>query len=206
MENNKMMIEKSKKGLFIVISGPSGVGKGTICSKIIDEFGAWYSISMTTRNKRDYEIDGKDYYFVNKEEFEDRINKGLFIEYATYNDNYYGTPKDKVIEHIDKGIDVIIEIEVKGAKQLKDKFDDAILIYVAPPSFSNLKERLLNRGTETEEEINKRTDIVKEEIKYLDNYDYVVINDDLDVVVNEVINIIKSEKLKTKRISKINIE
>lgn len=200
------MIERNDNGLLVVISGPSGVGKGTICSRILKEFNAWESVSMTTRSMRDYEEEGKDYYFVNFEEFEDRISNDMFIEYAKYNDNYYGTPKDKIIEHIGKNIDVILEIEVKGARIVKDKFPSSILIYVVPPSFDVLKERLMNRNTETEEEIEKRLNIVKEEIKSLDCYDYVVVNDDLEKAVSEIIGIISSEKLKTSRINKVNVE
>lgn len=200
------MIERNDNGLLVVISGPSGVGKGTICSRILKEFNAWESVSMTTRSMREYEEEGKDYYFVNVEEFEDRISNDMFIEYAKYNDNYYGTPKDKIIEHIGKNIDVILEIEVKGARIVKDKFPSSILIYVVPPSFDVLKERLMNRNTETEEEIEKRLNIVKEEIKSLDCYDYVVVNDDLEKAVSEIIGIISSEKLKTSRINKVNVE
>ena len=204
MKKNSM-IERKNSGLLIVISGPSGVGKGTISEKLIEKFNSWKSVSMTTRNPREGEIDGEDYYFVSVDEFENRINEDKFIEYAKYNDNYYGTPKDKLIEHMEDGIDSILEIEVQGAKNIKDMFNDAILIYIAPPSFDTLRERLLNRGTESEEEIDKRMNIAKKEIEYLDIYDYVVVNDDLELATREVIEIINSEKLKTSRVLKVNI-
>ena len=127
---NKEMIERNNNGLLIIISGPSGVGKSTICDSLVKKFRAWVSVSMTTRSPRDGEVEGEDYYFISKDEFEERIRDNRFIEYAKYNDNYYGTPKDKLIEHLDKGIDSILEIEVQGAKKIKELFEDAILIYM----------------------------------------------------------------------------
>ena len=123
-----------KKGKFIVVSGPSGVGKGTICNVLIKELSAWYSVSMTTREKREGEEEGKNYYFVTKEEFENKIKEGNFIEYNIYNNNYYGTPKDKILEKIDEGIDVFLEIDVNGARNIKRQFPNSLLIYIAPPS------------------------------------------------------------------------
>lgn len=179
-----------KKGKFIIISGPSGVGKGTICNVLLKELNAWFSVSMTTRGIREGEIDGVNYYFINKYEFKKRIEDGLLLEYNIYNDNYYGTPKDKVLEKLDEGIDVILEIEVNGAKNIKKIFPDALLIYIAPPSTEILKERLIGRGTEDIETIEKRLKIAEEEMKQVDFYDYVIVNDDLDKAIDDVRKVI----------------
>ena len=179
------------KGKFIVVSGPSGVGKGTICDVLIKELDAWYSVSMTTREMREGEEEGKNYYFVTKEEFERKIKEDNFIEYNIYNNNYYGTPKDKILEKIDAGIDVFLEIDVNGARNIKKQFPNSLLIYIAPPSIEELRKRLENRGTETEEKIQNRLKIAEEELKQTDMYDYVVINDDLEKAIDEVRQIIK---------------
>lgn len=179
-----------KKGKFIIISGPSGVGKGTICNVLLKELNAWYSVSMTTRGIREGEIEGVNYYFISKEEFKRRIEEGKFLEYNIYNDNYYGTPKDTVLEKLEKGTDVILEIEVNGARNIKNIFPDALLIYIAPPSMEVLKERLLSRGTEDINTIEKRLRIAEEELKQVDFYDYVIVNDDLDEAITRVKQII----------------
>lgn len=191
---------KSKKGIFIVLSGPSGVGKGTICKKLLEHFNAWYSVSMTTRQPREGEINGKDYFFVSKEEFEKIINSNGFLEYATYNNNYYGTPKSIINDKLNNNIDVITEIEINGAKNIKKIYKDSILIYILPPSLKELEDRLRLRHTEDEETIQKRMNITKEEINHIDIYDYVVENDDLDKAIDKVISIIESEKNKVSRL------
>lgn len=183
-----------RKGKFIVISGPSGVGKGTICNVLLKELNAWYSISMTTRGIREGEVDGVNYYFISKDEFRKRIDEGKLLEYNIYNDNYYGTPKDKVLEKMEDGINVILEIDVNGARNIKNIFPDALLIYIAPPSIEVLKERLVNRGTEDLETIENRIKIADEELKQIDFYDYVVVNDNLDKAINEVRGIILKEE------------
>ena len=190
---------KSKKGIFIVISGPSGVGKGTIVKKLLERFNAWYSISMTTRQKRENEIDKVNYFFVSREEFEKTIKENDFIEYATYNNNYYGTPKKEIDNKLNKKIDVIAEIEVKGAKKVKELYKDSVLIYILPPSFEELETRLRNRNTEDNATIEKRLNIAKEELKQIDIYDYVVVNNTVEETTNKVINIIESEKSKVSR-------
>lgn len=190
---------KSKKGLFIVISGPSGVGKGTIVREVIEKYNATYLISMTTRKKRTNEQEGVNYYFVTKEEFEEKIKNNDFLEYATYNNNYYGTPKSKIFENINNNIDVLAEIEVKGAKKIKELYQDSILIYILPPSLNELELRLRNRNTEDEETIKKRLNIAKEELKQIDIYDYFVVNDTIENSVNKIINILEAEKSKIKR-------
>ena len=190
---------RSKKGLLIVISGPSGVGKGTICKELVEYFNAWYSVSVTTREKRDGEIDGKNYFFVTKEDFETKIKDNEFLEYATYNNNYYGTLKSKINERLDNNIDVFTEIEVNGAKNIKNIYEDSVLIYILPPSLKELENRLRGRNTEDEETIKKRMMITKEELKQIDIYDYAVINDDLEKTIEKVKNIIESEKSKISR-------
>lgn len=179
-----------KRGKFIVISGPSGVGKGTICNVLLKELNAWFSVSMTTRGIRDGEIDGVNYYFVSKEEFIKRIDEGKLLEYNIYNDNYYGTPKDKVLEKMNEGKDVFLEIDVNGARNIKKIFPDALLIYIAPPSIEELRNRLINRGTEDIDVIEKRLRIAEDELKQINFYDYVVINDDIDKAINDVREII----------------
>lgn len=190
---------KYKKGLLIVLSGPSGVGKGTICKELVNYFDAWYSVSVTTREKRDGEKNGKDYFFVTKEEFEQKIKDNDFLEYATYNNNYYGTLKSKINEHLDNNIDVFAEIEVNGAKNIKEIYTDSVLIYILPPSLKELEDRLRKRNTENEETIKNRMNITKEELKQIDIYDYVVVNDDLEKTIEKVKNIIESEKSKVSR-------
>jgi len=179
-----------KKGKFIVLSGPSGVGKGTICAKLFKELNAWYSVSMTTRSPREGEKDGINYFFVTKEEFENKIKNNELLEYNCYNNNYYGTPKEKVLEKINQGINVFTEIEVNGAKNIKKLFPESLLIYIAPPSMEELKKRLIGRGTETIEVINKRLAIAEEEAKQQHIYDYVVVNDNLEKAIDDVRKII----------------
>ena len=155
---------------------------------------------MTTRLPREGEANGKDYFFVSKEEFESKIKANDFLEYATYNNNYYGTPKSIINDKLNNNIDVITEIEINGAKNIKEIYKDSVLIYILPPSLSELEDRLRLRHTEDEETIQKRMNITKEEIKHIDIYDYVVENDDLDNSIRKVINIIESEKNKVSRL------
>ena len=182
------------KGRFIIVSGPSGVGKGTIVNKLMNELNAWYSVSTTTREPREGEVEGVNYFFINKEEFEDKLNKREFLEYNFYNGNYYGTSKDVVLDKINKGIDVFCEIDVNGAHNIRNIFPDALLIYIAPPSIDVLRERLINRGTESIEKINQRLEIAEKELKEIDFYDYVVINDNLDEAVAKVREILNKKK------------
>ena len=182
-----------KKGKFIIISGPSGVGKGTIYNVLLKELNAWYSVSMTTRDMREGEVDGVNYYFISKDEFRKRIDEGKLLEYNIYNDNYYGTPKDKVLEKLEEGIDVFLEIDVNGARNVKNKFEDALLIYIAPPSMDDLRIRLLNRGTEDIDTIENRIRIASEEQKQIGFYDYVVVNDDLEEAILKAKNIILND-------------
>ena len=182
-----------KKGKFIVISGPSGVGKGTICNKLFKELNAWYSVSTTTRSPREGEVDGVNYFFVTKEDFLKKIDEGEFLEYNYYNENYYGTSKKTVLEKMEQGVNVFSEIDVNGARNIKKIFPDALLIYIAPPSMEELRERLIGRGTDPIERINQRLKIAEEEMKQVGFYDYVVINDDLERATKKVKEIILKE-------------
>lgn len=182
-----------QKGKLIIISGPSGSGKSTIREQIVkNNKNIWYSISMTTRKPRINEKDEIDYYFVTKEEFLKEIEKGNFYEYAeVYKDIYYGTPKNKVEEMLNKGYDVILEIDVDGALQIKEQDKDAILIFIMPPSIEELKNRLENRKTDSKEKIKERLDKALYEISFKDKYDYIVLNDNIDKAVKELENIIE---------------
>lgn len=190
---------ETKEGLLIVIAGPSGVGKGKISKALVEHFNGWFSVSLTTREKRDGEIEGKDYFYVTKEEFEEKIKDNDFLEYATYNNNYYGTLKSKINEKLASKIDVFTELEVKGARNIKNIYKDSVLIYILPPSLKELEDRLRGRNTEDEETIQKRMNITREELKQIDIFDYAVVNDDLEKTIQKVINIIESEKYKVKR-------
>ena len=175
------------KGLLIVISGFSGAGKGTLMKKLIRDYEQYaLSISMTTRAPREGEEHGREYFFATRDEFEEKINQGGFIEHAQYCGNYYGTPKDYVEEQLEAGKDVILEIEIQGAMKVKEKFPDAILLFVMPPSIAILHQRLVGRGTETEEVIMQRLLRANEEAVGIEEYDYIIINDDLDTCVKEL--------------------
>lgn len=192
------------RGSLIILSAPSGAGKDTIIEEILKrDSNVKMSISATTRAKRDAEIDGKNYFFVSKKEFENMISCDDLIEYAEYCENYYGTPKNPIENWRNQGFDVILKIEVQGAKQVLEKCSDAIGIFILPPSMDVLKKRLVNRGTETEETLSLRLKQAQNEIKCAKLYDYAVINDNLDDCVNDVLNIIKSEKFKISNMKNI---
>ena len=198
------IIKQKEKGTLVVISGPSGAGKDTIINEVIKkEINAWVSISMTSRPLRGNEVDGKDYFFVTKEEFEDNIKKGNFLEYAKYNDNYYGTPKNKIEDYLNKGIDVVLNIEIQGALQIKELIKDALFIFIMPPSMEELKRRLINRGTDSSEKILSRFKTAYQEINEVTKYNYVVVNDDLDKAVDKVEAILISEKCRVDRIEEV---
>ena len=200
------IIRTNGKGNLIVISGPSGAGKGTIINKlkeINDNF--WLSISMTSRDIRSNDIPNETYFFVSKKEFEDRINKGVFLEYAEYNGNYYGTPKDKITDKLNQGIDVILEIEIQGALKIQKLVPDAIFIFILPPSMSELRRRLVARGTDTVDKILSRFKTAYQEINEITKYNYVVINDDIDKAVKKVNAILLSERCRVDRIEEIYI-
>lgn len=192
----------SDKGLLIVLSGPSGVGKGTVRKAIFDhpETNFKYSISMTTRQKREGERDGIDYFFKSHEEFETLIEQDKFIEYAEYVGNYYGTPVDYVKETIADGHDVFLEIEVEGAKQVREKFPDALFIFLAPPTLAQLEERLIGRGTDSQEVISHRIKEARRELSLMNLYDYVVINDDVDTARQKIQCIVEASHLERSRV------
>ena len=175
------------KGLLIVISGFSGAGKGTLMKKLIENYDQYaLSISMTTRMPREGEVDGREYFFSTREQFEDKIKQGGLIEYAQYCGNYYGTPKDYVEKQLEEGKDVILEIEIQGAMKVKEKFPDTVLLFVMPPSVEVLQQRLVGRGTEKEEIILERLQRAEEEAEGIEEYDYIIVNDDLEACVKEL--------------------
>lgn len=188
------------KGLILVVSGPSGTGKDTIVNEILEHHlpdETYVSISMTTRKPRDGEIDGVHYHFVDVAEFERRIENNEMLEYAKYGSNYYGTPLEPIKQMTAEGKVVILIIEVQGAQLVKNLLPRARRIFIAPPSLEVLEQRLRTRGTETEEAITKRMQITQTELTYIKDYDYVVENDVLSEAVEDVMTIIKAEKLKT---------
>jgi len=195
----------NEKGLLIVLSGPSGVGKGTVRKEIFDDptTSYKYSISMTTRQMREGEVNGVDYFFKTKEEFEALIQEDQFIEYAEYVGNYYGTPVQYVKDTMAEGHDVFLEIEVEGAKQVRKKFPDALFIFLAPPSLDHLKERLIGRGTETDEKIQSRVNEARKEVEMMSLYDYVVVNDEVHLAKERIQSIVEAEHLKRERVEAI---
>ena len=189
-------MRESKKGLLVVISGPSGVGKGTIINILLERrSNAKLSVSATTRAPRPGEIDGVHYYFMDEPTFKSMIERNDFLEYMqVFHTHYYGTPRSFVLKELESGNDVILDIDVQGAMKVKASYPDAVLIFIAPPSMSELKERLIGRGTETPEQIERRFNTAFEEVKQVGNYDYVVVNDILDIAVNKIESIIGAEK------------
>lgn len=180
-----------RKGILIVVSGFSGAGKGTLVKKLVEEYDGYaLSVSATTRQPRVGEHNGKEYFFLQKEQFEQKIAENGLIEYACYCDNYYGTPKEYVEKQLADGKDVILEIEIQGALKIKAQYDDALLLFVMPPSSEELRRRLVGRGTETEEVIDKRMRRAAEEAEGIEQYEYIVVNDDLETCVRQLHEII----------------
>ena len=198
------IIKTKEKGNLIVVSGPSGAGKGTIIEqlrKINDKI--WLSISMTSRSVRSNDIPNETYFFVSRKEFEERIEKGVFLEYAEYNGNYYGTPKDKIADKLNQGIDVILEIEIQGALKVQELVPDAIFIFILPPSMAELRRRLVSRGTDSADKILGRFKSAYQEINEITKYNYVVVNDEVDKAVKKVNAILLSERCRVDRIEDI---
>ena len=190
------------KGMLIIISGPSGSGKGTVVKGLDPALNYALSISLTTRKQRKGEVDGKDYFFCTEEEFIEKRNNNQLLEHAQFCGQYYGTPKDYVLEQIDQGKAVVLEIEVNGALQVKEKFTECILIFLIPPTKEELARRLISRNSESKEDIEDRLFRANEEIKLIDKYDYLVINDKVDEAIEKINTIVRAEYLKPFRCQK----
>ncbi|OMH39849.1 guanylate kinase [Desulfurobacterium indicum] len=189
------------KGLLIVISAPSGTGKTTLVNMLMKAFPKMeFSVSCTTRKPRPGEIDGKDYYFISFEEFEKKIENNELLEWAEVYGNFYGTPKDKVIEALNEGKDILLDIDTQGALQVKKNYPDAVLIFILPPSLKELERRLRNRGTEDEETIEKRLLIARRELSLATKYDYIIINDKIEEAFEKLKSIVTAERWRTKRV------
>ena len=189
------------RGLLIVISGPSGAGKGTLCKALLEKNdNLKMSVSMTTRKPRAGEINGVNYFFVQKEEFKEKIKNNEFLEYANVYDNYYGTPKSYVEEMLSKGNDVVLEIDIQGALKIKDLYNEGVFIFILPPSMEELKNRIEKRGSETEESLLKRFQSAFAEINYVSKYNYVVVNDTVEKAVKSLESIILAEKCRVDRL------
>lgn len=195
-----------KKGMLIVLSGPSGVGKNSVLDRVMNaRKNLRLSISYTTRNPREGEVDGEDYYFVTEEEFMDAVNKGEMLEYAKYCDYYYGTPRKKVEEELELGNNVILEIEVQGGEQIINRYPEAISIFIIPPSIDSLARRLKNRGLDSIDVMKKRVAASKNEINFAEHYDYIVVNEYIDECASNILKIIDAEAMRLERM-KFKIE
>lgn len=190
----------NQKGLLVVISGPSGAGKGTICKALLEESDFWISVSATTRQPRKGEIDGVNYYFLSKEDFEERRLKDDFLEYAEVYGNYYGTPKSKALEAINNGNDVILEIDIQGALKVKESYPEGVFIFILPPSMEELKQRIINRGSETPESLMTRFKSAYKEINYVSKYNYAVVNDTVEEAVKKIQSIMIAERCRVDRV------
>ena len=190
----------TNNGLLIVISGPSGAGKGTICKALSEDQDLWISVSATTRKPRNGEVDGVNYFFLSKQEFTDKINEDDFFEYAEVYGNYYGTPKWKTLEAIYSGRDVVLEIDIQGALKVKQQYPEGVFIFILPPSMEELKQRIINRGTETEESLIRRFKSAYQEVNYISKYNYAVVNDTVENAVEKIKAILTAEKCSVDRL------
>ncbi|MDD4563982.1 MAG: guanylate kinase [Eubacteriales bacterium] len=181
------------KGLLFIVSGPSGAGKGTICRRLLQKMDIDLSVSITTRKPRPQEIDGENYFFVSEEKFLKTIKNDGFLEYAQVYGNYYGTPREMVTQKLNNGRDVVLEIDIQGALQIKASYPQGIFIFILPPSMAELRKRITGRGSETEHDINLRLGETLKEVSYIDKYDYCVVNGEIDEAVNRLAAIIKAE-------------
>ena len=201
------MIKKKTTGTLVVISAPSGAGKGSIINGLLerDNKTRWLSVSTTSRKIRKNDIPGVTYNFVSKDDFEQKIKDDYFLEYTNYVGNYYGTPKEHIKEKLDNGIDVLLEIEIEGASNIKKLIPEAVFIFIMPPSMEILIKRLKNRGTDTKEKILERFYTAYKEINEVTKYNYVVVNDDLEEAIDKVEAILKAEKCRVDRIEDVNL-
>ena len=199
------IIKQRERGSLVVISGPSGAGKDTVVAKYLRKrsSNAWLSVSCTSRDMRPGDKEGKSYYFISRDEFESKIENGDFLEYALYNGNYYGTPKEHIEEHLQKGEDVFLVIEVQGALKVKELLPESICIFIMPPSMKELRKRLVGRKTESKEKVLNRFKTAYQEINEVANYNYVVTNDEIDNAVAKIQAILLSEKCRVDRIEHV---
>lgn len=203
MEN---IIKSKTRGNLIVISGPSGAGKGSIIQGLLaNNPNLWLSVSMTSRKIRGQEVDGREYYFITREEFLKKVEEGEFLEYTEYSGNYYGTPRGKINSHLASGHDVILEIEIEGALKIKELVPEALFIFIMPPSTKILAERLRNRKTETEDKILRRFKTAYQEINEVTKYNYVIVNDDLDKAIEKAKAILLAERCRVDRIEEMYV-
>lgn len=198
------MIKSNKKGMLIVISGPSGCGKDTVVRELMkNNDNIWLSISCTSRQPRDKETNGKDYFFLTREEFEEKIKTNDLLEYAEYAGNYYGTPKSKIKEKLDAGIDVVLIIEIQGALKVKELLPETLFVFILPPSMKELKNRLLGRNTESKEKAIERFKTAYKEINEVTKYNYVIVNDVIETAANKINSIITAERCRVDRIEEV---
>jgi guanylate kinase len=198
------LIKEKEKGNLVVISGPSGTGKGTIIKEVMNKNkNIWYSVSATSRSKRPGEEEGINYYYMSVSDFKSKIEDNYFLEYTEYNGNYYGTPKKNIGDNLNSGKDVILEIEINGALNIKEMIPDAIFVFILPPSLEELKNRLEGRGTETKDKIFDRFKAAYREINEVTKYNYVVVNDNLNEAIEKVDAIFKAERCRVDRIEEI---